>query len=319
MKSKKALGIQAKVLGILLPCVIIILGIILFLFYSNISELVVRKSEEVLTTETENVVNQVSAWMDRTITALNAERDAIEYFSLDEEDELNYIKHLADQYDSFPAGIYFATTQGKLIHASFVAGSDYNVFEKDWYKEGINSENFAFRAVYLDANTNTYVVGVSGILKNKNGSVRGVAAADIYLDTISEIVKPIQIEETGAVFLIDSSTGTVIGSKDDKLAGSVLEESKEGMYGFIAGQIKKKSEGLHTYTSADGSSTYIDLKLVPNSDWVTVSYVPEAEVMKDLNSLVKTLVMIAVLSMIILTTLIVLLNPPLNCVSGEED
>ena len=54
---------------------------------------------------------------------------------------------------------------------------------------------------------------VSDVLKTKDGRVRSVAAADVYLDSISQIVSGIQIEENGGIFLVDTRTDTIIGHR----------------------------------------------------------------------------------------------------------
>lgn len=307
MKSRKSFGLQAKVLGILVPAVIIIVSIIVLLFYRNTSKLVIQKSEAILNSNTESVTNQVSAWMNETITALKTERDVIEFFSMDPAAELNYIKHTANQYASFPAGIYLATTDGTLIHASFVPDSSFNVFEKSWYNDGIGSEEFIFGSVYFDEDSQSYVVGASGMLKNSSGSVRGVAAADIYLNAISDIVRPIQLEDTGAIFLIDGRTNTIIGSKDDTLVGKTLEECPDEMYQYISAQVQKGGSGLSIYKGSGGNEVYINLQNVPGSQWLTAAFVPKAEVMSDLNSLAQRLIVMSVIFMFLLTVIIIVL------------
>lgn len=205
-RMRKKIGIQVKVLGALLPAVIVMIGLMLFLFYMSTAGMITQKGEEILTVNTQSVVNQVRTWMSETITALDTERDALQYFALPAKEELDYIKHTANQYESFPAGIYIGTTAGELIHSSFVPGPEYDVLQKPWYREGLDSEEFIFGSVYFDEDSQSYVVGASGVLRNPDGGVRGVAAADIYLDSISKIVQPVQLEQTGQVFLVDTKT-----------------------------------------------------------------------------------------------------------------
>lgn len=301
--QKRILGIKLKLLGVLIPIVIGIIGIIIYSINQRTSEIIVQKSEALLQTSTESVINKVTAWMNETITALNVERDAIEYFSLDAADELNYIKHTANQYDSFPAGLYLATTEGALIHASFVPGPEFNVFEKPWYQDGLESEEFIFGSVYFDEDSQSYVVGASGVLKDKNGKVRGVAAADIYLDAISEIVRPVQLEQTGGMFLIDTNTNIIIGHKDPATVGTLLSEQSNPVYLYADQLIQSQSYGLQMYTDHSGNATYLQVEPVPNSKWITVSYVPHAEIVSDLNRLTQAIIVISVVGLLLLLVL----------------
>lgn len=302
-KNPRKIGIKLKLLGVLLPVVICIIGIAIFFIYKNTSDILLRKSETLLRTSTESVVNQVTTWMSETITALDVERDTIEYFSMNETDELNYIKHTADTYESFPAGIYLATTDGSLIHASFVPGPEYNIFEKPWYQDGIKSEKFIFGSVYFDEDSQSYVVGASGVLKDKNGAVRGVAAADIYLDAISEIVKEVQLEQTGGMFLIDRNTDMIIGHKEAALVGTSLNEQSNGLYSYIGSLLSTETFGLQTYTMPGGETYYLDLEKVPDSNWITAAYVPHTEIMTDLNNLTKNIIFITLIGILLLSVI----------------
>lgn len=304
--KKKGIGIQGKLLGVLIPVVTAAIAAILLLVYTSTTQMVLTKSRDILTTSTESVGNKVRAWMNTTITALDMERDTLKYFSMNEQDELAYIQHTANQYDAFPAGIYIGTTDGKLIHASFVPGPDYHVLEKPWYQEGIRSEKFIFGSVYFDEDSQSYVVGASGVLKDKDGNVRGVAAADIYLDAISDIVREVTLEETGGVFLIDMNTGTIIGHKDAFLVGTKTTEQPDGMYEFASRMAADGVNELKTYQRPDGSSIFVDINRIENSDWAAVSYVPYKEVVKDTKLLTQRIILFAVMGILFLFVLIVI-------------
>lgn len=305
-KMHKKIGLNVKLIGVVMPTVILAMAVIIYVIFANATTTVLLKSEENLKLSTQTVVNSVSAWMNEVLSALETQRDTITYFSMDEEAELEYIKHTANQYDAYPAGIYLATTEGELKHASFVPGPEFKVLEKPWYKDGITSEDFIFGSVYFDEDSQKYVVGASGVLKDKNGVIRGVAAADIYLNAISDIVSKIQLEQSGGVFLVDKLTNTVIGHKDESIVGTLLTEQKEGMYSFVLQEVTVGATGLQTYEDKDGSQVYLDFENVPNSEWVAISYVPQEEVMEDIYQLVRFIAIIAVVSVIVLFGLIVL-------------
>lgn len=302
-KRRVILGIKLKLLGVLLPVVIGVIVLIVSLVYMDTKRIILDKSENLLSASTQSVIHQVEAWMNETITALNMERDSLQYFALDEEQELQYIKHTADKYDSFPAGIYIGTNEGELIHASFVPDESFHVLEKPWYKEGVVSEKFIFGSVYFDEDSQSYVVGASGMIRDDRGNVRGVAAADIYLTAISEIVSAIQLEETGGVFLLDANTNTIIGHRDTSVVGSQLERQSDKLYSYIGDRILSGQEGLSTFTGQDGQVIYVDMEKVPDSNWITVSYVPQDEILSELGRLTRNIVSVAVIGCLLLAIL----------------
>lgn len=301
--KKKGLGIISKFLLMVLPIVVIVIGGVLGLVYNSTSGIVLKKSEDILVSKSQSAVNQVTAWMNTTITALDQQRDTIELFELEGEELRDYLKHTANAYDAFPAGMYLGTIGGELIHASYAPEPGFNVFDRSWYQEGLQSDAFLFGSVYLDVVSDQLVVGTSGVLKNPVGAVRGVAAADIYLDAISKIVSDVQIEQTGGMFLVDGLTNTIIGHRDVELVGGMLDTYQDGLYAHVNALLKGGVTGLQTFQAQTGD-VYLNLMPVPNSRWMAVSYVQGSEVMADLNQITANILMLAIVGILLLIGLI---------------
>lgn len=239
--------------------------------------------------------------MNSTLAMLEAQRDTIQYQDMQGSSLSGYVKHTAGQSDAYPAGLYVALLDGSLYHSSFVPGPDYDATVKSWYQDGLQSDVFTLGDVYIDENSQAYVVGVSGALKNGSGTVRGVAAADIVLDSISQIVSGVQIEDTGGIFLVDTRTGIIIGHKDSTLIGQHLNEMQEGMYSYTNQLIHEGKVGLSLY-----NNTYLQVKNVPGSDWMVVAYVSRGEVLQELKQLTISMLAVTILAVLILILLVVL-------------
>ena len=154
--------------------------------------------------------------------------------------------------------------------------------------------------VYFDEDSQSYVVGASGVLKDGRGSVRGVAAADVYLDSISDIVSNIQIEDTGGIFLIDTRTDTIIGHRDEGVVGNKLGEL-DGMYAYAEEQIQAGQTGIGVY-----ENTYIEIAQIDGSSWVAVAYVSKSEVLSELYDLTTTMTAMAVIAVLLVTLLVII-------------
>lgn len=297
---RRGLGITVKLVAAVVISAIIAVSVLLAVVYDRMSETLLVKSEEILHTTTEKTLQETKAWMNRTLTMLETQRDTIEYENMDVSEMAEYIKHTAGQNEAYPAGIYAALTDGTLYHASFVPGPDYDPLVKAWYLDGLNSEDFSLGDVYIDEDSQSYVVGASGVLKDRDGNVRGVAAADVYLDSISEIVSNIQIEDTGGIFLVDTLTDTIIGHRDPSLVGSKLGEA-DGMYAYANEQIQSNAMGISLY-----NDTYIELEEVTGSHWVAVAYVSKAEVLAELYDLTRTMTIVSIIAVLLLTILVII-------------
>lgn len=302
VRQKRGIGITLKLVAAIVVSVVIAGSALLTNVFNQMSQTLLEKSEEMLVTTTDKTLQETKAWMNRTLAMLETQRDTIEYENMDIPEMEAYIKHTAGQSDSYPAGIYVALTDGSLYHASFVPGPDFDALSKSWYQDGIASEDFILGDVYFDEDSQSYVVGASGMLKDADGAVRGVAAADVYLDSISQIVSNIRIEDTGGIFLVDTRTDTIIGDRDKEVVGKNLSESG-GMYAYAGEQIKAGNTGLGLY-----GDTYIQVANVEGSNWMAVAYVSKAEVLSELYDLTHTLTTVSVIAVLVLILLVVLLT-----------
>ena len=280
---------------------ILALAVLLAVVYFKMSDALLEKSEDLLQTITERTIQETRAWMNDTLTMLKVQRDTIEYEDMDIPAMRDYIKHTVNQNDAYPAGLYVALTDGSLYHATFVPGPDFDALSKSWYQDGIASSDFILGDVYFDEDSQSNVVGASGVLKNGDGSVRGVAAADVYLDSISQIVSGIQIEDTGSIFLVDTRTDTIIGHKDTNVTGQKLGDLDGDTFTYASQQIAAGKTGLSL-----NKGDYVQIAQVPGSDWMAVAYVSQGEVLAELHQLTVTMLVMAILAVAALTLLIII-------------
>lgn len=298
--KRRGLGITVKLVAAIVVSVIIAGSALLVVVFDQMSQTLLEKSEEMLRTTTDKTLQETKAWMNRTLTMLESQRDTIEYEDMTIPEMTEYIRYTAGQNDAYPAGLYVALTDGSLYHASFVPGPEFDALAKSWYQDGIGSEDFILGDVYFDEDSQSYVVGASGMLKDNSGTVRGVAAADVYLDSISDIVSGIRIEDTGGIFLVDTRTDTIIGHRDSYVVGEKLSTSG-GLYTYADEQIKAGRTGLSLY-----GDTYIQIAEVEGSNWIAVAYVSQAEVLSELYELTSTMAKVSAAAVLVVTLLVII-------------
>lgn len=299
-KRREGAGITAKLASAIVGSVILAVAVLLGIVYLQMSRALLDKSEELIETATERTIQESRAWMNQTLTMLETQRDTIEYEDMDVPAMMEYIRHTAGQNEAYPAGLYVALTDGSLYHASFVPGPDFDASSKSWYQDGLASEDFILGDVYFDEDSQSYVVGASGVLRSASGGVRGVAAADVYLDSISRIVSGVQLEKTGGIFLVDTRTGTIIGHRDPEITGKTLSEAGGELYAYAASQIAAGSTGMTLH-----KGMYVNVSSVPGSDWTAVTYVSRGEVLEELLYLTIAILIVALLAVVLLILLVV--------------
>ncbi|MBE6752718.1 MAG: HAMP domain-containing protein [Ruminococcaceae bacterium] len=308
-KATKTLGggIQAKLMGVLIPIIIIVIVSILVIVQSTTKQILRENSEFLLKTSADSAVNDVSAWMNEILGKLDAQRDVFEYMDMTPQEQQAYVNHTVDPNSSCSSGIYIAT-ENKEVYATWeVPEGDYDPTTRGWYKEGLTHDKFMFGDAYLDLTINKIVTSATCVLKNRDGSVRGVAAGDVQLEEISKMMAEVQIEETGGAFMTDAGARIVIGAPDEAMMAKSFDELQENpVYAVAVEWIDTKANGLHK-AEVNGENMYYYLEWVPNCNWAAVFYVPEAEILAAANSLTTTLVIIAICSCLVLAVLIFVL------------
>ncbi len=299
--------IQVKLMGILIPIIVIAIAAILIIVQFTTKQILRDESEYQLQTSAESAVNSVSAWLNEILGKLDAQRDVFEYMQMTPEQQLAYVHHTADPNSSCPGGIYIATNK-KEVYANWeVPDGDYDPTTRGWYQEGLSHDKFIFGDAYFDITINKIVTSATCVLKNLDGTVRGVAAGDVQLEEISKIMSDVKLEESGGAFMVDAGARIVIGTSDENVMSKSFDELEDGsIYSKAVEWIDNGNEGLHK-TNVDGKTMYYYLKWVPDCKWAAVFYVPEAEVLADANSLTMKLVIIAVVACVILALLIFIL------------
>lgn len=305
--KKKRVNLGAKVQLVIIPVVVAVLLLVMGGLYKGTSLLIEKDSTEIITATTEGVCKEVEGWLNSVTTMVDAGAAPLEVMEMSPEEQKTYIETTAGQNNAFPAGIYIADTKGNMTHATFVPGEDFGVFEKAWYKTGIKSDKVRIGEVFFDEESRKNVVGVSGQLKDVNGNVRGVVAADVYLDEVNTFVEDVKLKQTGGCMLIDNSTSTILGGKGGQGVGQTLKElaqqGKGDFYRYVDGLISEKKEGTFEYNSKD-EPLFVQVKKVEGADWALVSYVREEEVMNELNRMGGMIGGGALVSVIVLCLLI---------------
>jgi methyl-accepting chemotaxis protein len=301
-------SVQLKLMAVLIPVIILAIVAILLVVQTATSKIILKDNTGLLEANAQSVVNEIVSWRNDILAGLEMEADTIEYNDQWTRDEQKaYQGAMTDESGAIPTGMYVGTPDKDMIDPSWDPDPDYDPTTRDWYKDGLSNSQFRFGTPYLDADTGLMIVTASRVLHAKNGSVRGVAAGDVRMSSTSVIVAAVRLEETGGAFLMDAASGVVIGAADSSATGKTASElGSDSIYAQATKWVSSHSEGLHEGT-INGKKAYFYLKWVPDSDWATVCYVPQAETMKDLNALATTLIIIALVAIVVLSALIFLL------------
>ena len=293
-KQKKSItSIKTKILTAVSALVLILVLILILLSYMISKNIIEDKSKQVLELSVKNQASQMEAWMTESLNVFNTFKDNLE--TMDYTDE--QIQALLDSYlgksSNYPDGFYIADSDGKVMQAD---GVEYKKSISDdpvWYTEGLTRVNMAFGDVFTNE-AGEEVISASAILRDSDKT--RVIAIDVPIAHIQVIVNSFISMDDAQAVLIDRSTMNILSQSEDSLSGSLSDDS--GFLGTIGNKIDEQD-----YDSISLDNNIVEFREISGTNWVLVSYVPEASIFAELVSLRTTMAIVAVVILIILLVL----------------
>lgn len=293
-KQKKSItSIKTKILTAVSALVLILVLILILLSYMISKNIIEDKSKQVLELSVKNQASQMEAWMTESLNVFNTFKENLE--TMDYTDE--QIQTLLDSYlgksSNYPDGFYIADSDGKVMQAD---GVEYKKTISDdpvWYTGGLTRVNMAFGDVFTNE-AGDEVISASAILRDPDKT--RVIAIDVPIAHIQVIVNSFISMDDAQAVLIDRSTMNILSQSDDSLSGSLSDDS--GFLGTIGEKIDEQD-----YDSISLDNNIVDFREISGTNWVLVSYVPEASIFAELVSLRTTMAIVAVVILIILLVL----------------
>ncbi len=287
--QKKIVSIKVKLLGIILPVVIVIMILLVGILYYISKNIIKEYSENLLGSSIENQANQIEAWLDENLSAFCAVKQTIEQTSPGGQQ----LQAILDSYygfnDNYPEGLYIADENGSLMKASASERTETDPTQAVWYKEGLTRWNMGLTKAYTNAGGEE-VISASGILDDQSGTIK-VISADLTLERISIIVNSYIEMDQARAFLVSSSDGTILAHHESSLISTKLGDiwQKVSQYDFEMVEI---------------DSNMAALSQIQGTDWVLVSYIPTRVIYADIDSVRNMMLGIGLLSVILLAVLV---------------
>lgn len=299
-KSKKVrvTSIKFKLLRIIIPVVIVMVGVLVLFSYRISKELLENSSHNLLELSVSKQATQIEAWLNENLASFKMAKQNIETTRPGSTELQTVIDGYYGFNPNFKDGIYIAGSDGSVVKASQSGLTINNVTESVWYKQGITRKNMAYTSSYKNEDGND-VVSATGILNDGSGVLK-VISADLSIDKISIIVNSYIDMEGAHAFLVDKDTRKIIAHRESSVISSGLGDNKEDKY-FMALDSKISKNDL-AYSSVEGNMTVFEE--ISGTDWILVSYVPESLVLADVNALRTKMVVIGLVLILLLCVLI---------------
>lgn len=298
--KKKGISIRTRLMGIIVPVVLIIL----LVFFALSRQVVLKVSKERMQDKSRTYAGEISSWTNRIFAELEVYRETINGGQLKNDAViLEYMKTTENRNPAYPLGLYMGDDSGIYLDGSgWVPDADWVLTEREWYIEGKENTEFAFGEPYYDSLTGQVCVSAS-VLMDYDKATR-VLATDVYLDYVSGLMKEISEEGEVNAFLITGDTQTVIAHPDSEMMAAVLSPSwEEALYAYISEMVQTGTQDIGSVKDG-GDTYYICLNPIERTDWYLVTYVAEKVMLSDLHQMEMYMFIVAIVAAVVLIVLV---------------
>lgn len=179
----------------------------------------------------------------------------------------------------------------EIAYTDEYANADYNYPSQEWYTAGVEAQGATWTAPYYDEALDTVLVTTGTPFYTEEGTLLGAVSSDMNAEAILALAQNIEVGKNGWAFLMDEN-GTLLAHRDAETIEDdpVLQE--------ISGEFEDSGTERVAYADGDAVVSYTTLA---QNGWKLGLVLPESEVYAGVNTLLRNVVLIAVV-LIILTT-----------------
>ena len=287
MNNNQSTGISLrnKMVLIMLPVVIICNMVTIFFTIKQTGKIMEKEVRDQMTVLSDSVDFEISAELARVKGILENVKNSVER-SCDNSDEIiNYIYSIADAYlDIIPFGVYAGLEEDIYIDKMWQPepGDGWVMKERPWYIDGLKADSVEYGEMYLDANTNQYIISAFSNIKNEDGEIIGVVCADVDIEAVNQIMISKSIYDNGYVYGVDKITGMILSNKKyPEQNGQLITDLDDGLSKKVSDMIDSGQYAKVTRYN----NKFVLINEVPNTNFITVCIAEKSDVESATKSL----------------------------------
>ena len=203
-----------------------------------------------------------------------------------------------DFHDDF--SLYYATAISRFDENGFYVDSsgwkppvEWNPLERPWYKSAIATpREIAITDPYLDAKTDSLCITVAYTATDHSGAIVGVAAADLVLNGLSQLINDFKVSPSSSCYLVDTQGSYLVHSDSSKLmADSILIDHKEISHNLLT----------NSSSSFISNNQYFAIVPVEGTPWFMVTTGNISDFTNSIRETIKLIMLVMVIQVILIT------------------
>lgn len=226
----------------------------------------------------------------------------------------DYFTSIVDDYnvDGTIYDFYFVSTANKMASGcGYFPEATVDFTQRDWYTSAMNADGICYTAPYQDTDSGKLVITISQKIVS-HGETVGVLAADIFVDTLIDIMGSQNMPENSYCFLVDASLG-VVDHPNEELFTYVdgapvnMADCSAAGYNALAAAIEKDDIDSIAFSDYDGVERTFYIHKIGGCGWYVVSAISNQLILAEKTSLLSTYLIILLASIIIVVLVMMVL------------
>ncbi|MFT5872317.1 MAG: methyl-accepting chemotaxis protein [Clostridium sp.] len=189
-----------------------------------------------------------------------------------------------------------------LSASEWVPTDGYDCTQAEWYKLALDSDKVIYTTPYVDSDSNQMVITIAKRIKI-GGEVIGVAASDIKVAYLTDIVSKAKPIDNSYAFLLDSKNNIIVHrNKSFKATKDKIENLGTVMNGSFSKIVESKAGKItevNTLKDYDGENKYFAITDIPSAKWKIGFAIPVSEFRKPLKLLIFSFGIVILISVIV--------------------
>lgn len=263
---------------------------------------------------TKSTTNEINTWLSTETELVKSQTMSLEIMNNFDNDYLvKYLTPIVNDYneDGYIYDLYYTSNENKMASGSgYVQDDSIDFTKRDWYLGAMNTDDVFYSTPYRDTDSGKIVITISKKVQ-VNGSVKGVLAADIFVDTLIDIVNNSEMAKDSYCFIVDANKGVVSHPsektfeyvEDEPVSLADVENKK---YNKLANDMD--ADKAISFKDYDGEQRTFYIHKIDSCGWYVVSAISNDVLGSETNSLKMMYFMVSIAAIVVMVIVVTVLS-----------
>ena len=300
-------SLRSKMTILIVLVVLVSSGLLSLISYERARRTMSSQLEESYSVAADKYAQELTAWLNTYATIIDTLASQIALSRIYESDYDTLHEYLKDSFARLNSGgymydIYFTYPDNSMACATdFIPDGtmDY-AHDRDWFKVAAATGELFYSTPYRDSDSGYSIVTISKAVYG-DGKLKGIMAADLFVDTLVEIISEAELPPDSYAFLVDQNMGMVV-HPNEVYAFSDTPKAVMGVpnspYEKVMENIRKGSGETVYIKDYDGVVRGFVISPMANTGWYVGIATSKDELMRGVGGLIKGFLAAAVIAVV---------------------